>query len=325
MQKIENDIKSGNFERVYLLFGEEEYLCKFYKSRLKKAINGTDDDMNCSVFENAFERANEIIDVADTLPFFADRRLIIVENSGFFKKENPLTEYLGRVPETTVFIFVDSEVDKRSKMFKAVKQFGYPCEMKRQGINELKVFCGRMIVRAGKQILDSTCDYFVNSIGNDMNMLMNETEKLIAYAGDRKEITAKDVNAVCSMQIENKIFDMVDAIILHDKTTVMRLYGSLLALRENPFGMLALIRKNYNRLYTVSEMLADGAGNTEIAAKAKIPDWSVKKYRNQLRNYNTDKILAAIQATVDAEQAIKLGNISDQMGLEILLAKLMTI
>lgn len=325
MQKLESDIKAKTFERVYLLFGEEEYLGKFYKTRLKKVLIGDEDEMNFSLFQNAFDKANEIIDLADTLPFFAERRVILVENSGFFKKDNSMVDYIERIPDTTTIIFVESEVDKRSRMYKAVKQFGYPCEFKRQGLNELKSFVGRSIIRAGKQIKDSTCEYFINAIGNDMFILANETEKLLAYAGERTEITIEDVNTVCSMQIENKIYDMVDAIVSRDKTLAMKRYGDLLALRENPFGMLALIRKNYNRLFTIYELLENGSSNGDIAAKVKIPEWSVKKYRGQLRGFTKEKLQEAIAITVDTEQSIKLGNIGDQMGLEILLAKLMTL
>ena len=94
MQKIENDIRTKNFEKVYLLFGEEDYLCRYYKKLLKMAIIGNDDEMNFSAFDNAFDRVTEIIDLADTLPFFAERRLIIVENSSFFKKESTMPDYI---------------------------------------------------------------------------------------------------------------------------------------------------------------------------------------------------------------------------------------
>ena len=66
----------------------------------------------------------EIIGLADTMPFFAEKRLILMEDSGFFKGgagADELTEYMGGIPESTCLVFVESEVDKRSRLYKAVK------------------------------------------------------------------------------------------------------------------------------------------------------------------------------------------------------------
>ena len=81
MKTIDEDIKSGQFKRVYLLFGEEAYLKHQYKRKLKQALVASDDTMNFSSFEGKDTNPKAIIDLAETLPFFADRRLILIENS----------------------------------------------------------------------------------------------------------------------------------------------------------------------------------------------------------------------------------------------------
>ena len=115
MQRINNDIKSGNFQPVYLLCGEERYLRRQYKDKLKNALCAPDDNMNTHYYEGKNVPVGEIIDLAETLPFFAERRVILIENSGLFKSGGEqMAEYLNTQNETTVFIFVESEVDKRS-------------------------------------------------------------------------------------------------------------------------------------------------------------------------------------------------------------------
>lgn len=132
MRKINEDIKSNTYERVYLLYGTEEYLKKQYKNKLKSAICG-DDTMNYSYFEGKDCVAKEIIGIAETMPFFADRRLVIMEHTGFFKSANDeINEYIGNISESTCMVFVENEVDKRSKLFKKVKEVGYVCEMAEQ-------------------------------------------------------------------------------------------------------------------------------------------------------------------------------------------------
>ena len=84
MQTLNEDLKNGTFRLVYLLYGEEMFLKKSYKNRLREGISG-DDTMNYHYFEGKGIDVEEIISLADTMPFFGERRLIILEDSGFFK------------------------------------------------------------------------------------------------------------------------------------------------------------------------------------------------------------------------------------------------
>ena len=125
MQTLNQDIKDRTFKPFYLLYGEEAFLKKSYKNRLKEAIAG-DDTMNYHYFEGKGLDVQEIISLADTMPFFGERRLIQIEDSGFFKSAvDALVEYLPTMPDTTCILFVESEVDKRSRMFKKVKELGH--------------------------------------------------------------------------------------------------------------------------------------------------------------------------------------------------------
>ena len=120
MKTIDEDIKNKTFRRCYLLFGEEAYLKKQYREKLLHAMTKEGDTMNVSFFEGKDIRPGELVDLAETMPFFAERRVILVEDSGFFKSAcDLLAEYLQAVSETASFIFVESEVDKRSKTYKA--------------------------------------------------------------------------------------------------------------------------------------------------------------------------------------------------------------
>ena len=86
MQQLLADLRSGEFKQAYLLYGEEAYLRLQYKNKLKDALVAEGDTMNYHYFEGKGTDPNALIDLAETMPFFADRRVILVENSGFFKK-----------------------------------------------------------------------------------------------------------------------------------------------------------------------------------------------------------------------------------------------
>ena len=132
MKRIAQDIKSGQFGNVYLLYGEEAYLRRQYRDNLKKALVPEDDAMNCSVYTGKDIDAGEVADIAGTMPFFAERRVIVIENSGWFKSGNDkIAELVKTIPDTTHIIFVEGEVDKRGKLYKAVSSKGYAAQIGR--------------------------------------------------------------------------------------------------------------------------------------------------------------------------------------------------
>ena len=142
METLNQDIKSGNFKRFYLLFGEEEFLKQSYKKRLRQAVAGND-TMNYNYFEGKGLDVRELISLANTMPFFSDRRLIMVEDSGFFKAvSDELVEALPDIPDTTCIVFAESAVDKRNRLYKKVKELGSAVELKRQSASQLAVWAG---------------------------------------------------------------------------------------------------------------------------------------------------------------------------------------
>ena len=107
MKTIDEDIATGQFQKVYLLYGDEDYLKLQYKNKLLAALMTPGDTMNFSSYEGEGISVGELIDLAETLPFFAERRVILVSDSGFFKKsKDDLAEYLLHLPDTLCFLFV---------------------------------------------------------------------------------------------------------------------------------------------------------------------------------------------------------------------------
>ena len=152
MQTLNQDIKNNDFKKVYLLFGEEAFLKKSYKNRLREAIT-QGDTMNYNYYEGKGINVNEIISLSDTMPFFADRRLILMEDSGWFKGgpgADEMCAYIENIPDTTCLLFVETEVDKRSRMYKAVKKYGYIAEMVRQDSAQLGRWAAGILAKNGK-------------------------------------------------------------------------------------------------------------------------------------------------------------------------------
>ena len=160
MKNLNEDLKTGNIKQAYLLYGEEAYLKKQYRDRLTKAVLPEGDTVNYAHYEGKGINVPEIIDLAETMPFFAEKRLIVVEDSGLFKNSDAkFADYIKSMPETVCFVFVESEVDKRSKMYKAVKDTGRVVELGRQDEKTLLLWLAGNIKREGRlsSPLQNTC------------------------------------------------------------------------------------------------------------------------------------------------------------------------
>lgn len=322
MKSIDEDIKSGNFQKVYLLYGEEAYLKKQYKQKLKNALSKPDDTMNTAFFQGKDINTGAIIDLAETLPFFADRRLIMIENSSVFKSAGEeLAAYMKEIAETTCFVFTEDEVDKRSRMYKAVKNAGRIVEFARQPENILVQWILGRLKKENKKITRPVLQLFLAKTGNDMENIDKELEKLLCYTLGRDIITAEDVEAVCVTQTTGKIFEMINAIAEKKQKQALELYYDLLALKEPPMRILFLIARQFQILFQVKELTRQNHDSKFIAAKAGIPEFTVRRNQAQARSFSLEQLRKAVEDCVQAEEDVKTGNMNDRMSVELLIVK----
>lgn len=322
MKTIDNDIKMGQLKNVYLLYGTEDYLKRQYRDKLKHALVEPDDTMNFSAYEGKDINPKELIDLSETLPFFKEKRMILVENSGFFKNScDDLAEYMSQVPESTCFVFMEEEVDKRSKLFKAASRAGSTVEFETPKEDMLIRWILGRIQREGKKITQSVMQLFLSKTGSDMENIDKELEKLICYTLDKTEISAADVEAICTGQTENKIFEMIDAISAKNQKKALDLYYDLLALKEAPMRILFLIARQFQNLLLIKSMSAKGYPAVSIAKTAGMPSFAVQKNLRQAGAFKINQLKEAIEDCGQAEEDVKTGRMADQLAVELLIVK----
>jgi len=322
MQTLNQDIKNNDFKRVYLLFGEEAFLKKSYKNRLREAIT-QGDTMNYNYYEGKGMNVNEIISLSDTMPFFAEKRLILMEDSGWFKGGSGADEmsvYIENIPDTTCLLFIETEVDKRSRMYKAVKKYGHIAEMERQDSAQLARWAAGILAKNGKKITTRTMEYFLGKTGDDMENITSELDKVISYTLGRDVITEEDIDAVCITQVTNKIFDMIAAIANRQTRKAMDLYEDLLTLKEPSMRILFLIARQFNQILQVKELMGRGMDKSTISSKLKIQPFVTGKIMVQAKTFTKEQILSYVNLCVDAEESVKTGKLSDRLAVELLIA-----
>lgn len=324
MQRVNEDIKTGQLKQAYLLYGEEAYLRKQYRDRLKAALCAEGDTMNFHYFEGKEVNPAQLIDLAETLPFLAERRVIFVENSGLFKHGGEmLSEYLKAPCETAYFVFVETEVDKRSRLYKAVAAIGSCVEFGMQDEDTLKRWVLGMIKKEGKQITAQGLACLLNKTGTDMENIRMELEKLFCYCMDKDMILTEDIDAVCVTRISSHIFDMVNAIADKNQKKALTLYYDLLALKEPPMRILFLIARQCNMLLQVKELKKKGYDNKRIGEKVGLPGFIAGKYVAQAAKFKTAELRRAVERCVEAEEAVKTGRMNDVMSVEILIVSVL--
>lgn len=322
MKSIQEDIKTGNFKQSYLLLGEEAYLKQQYKEKLLNALNPDGDTMNFSRYEGKGIDVKQVIDLCETMPFFADRRIILLEDTGFFKNKcEELADYMKSLPDYLVLVFAESEVDKRSRMYKAVKSSGRVTEFAKQDEKTLMRWAAGILGKEGKKITQKDMELFLTKTGTDMGNIRMELEKLVAYTEGKDIVAAEDIEAVCVTQTTNKIFDMVRAVTEKNQKKALELYYDLLTLKEPPMRILFLLAKQFRQLLLTKKMAGEGASQNEIASRLGVPSFVVRNISACARSYTVEELERAVEDFVDAEEAVKTGRLGDVLSVELLIVK----
>lgn len=338
MGVVGNSIKEHNFRSLYLLYGEEAYLRNYYKNELKKALVAPDDTLNYSYYEGNGINPDEVAGMIQTMPFLAEHRVVIVENSGWFGgksgkddssddddkasgKTASLQTALKEITEDVIVIFVEEKIDKRNKLFKLVSLNGMVEEFATQTEDSLAKWVAGYAKSLGKSMDAKTAYYLVSEVGLDMTLLQNEMNKLTAWALEKDSITIEDVDTVCTHQVNNKIFDMIAAISNKKQKEALALYYDLLTLRESPFAILSLLVRQYTQMLQVRDCMNRNEPATMIANKMGSKDWIVKRLMDSCRHVSSAKIREYLEACAIADEDIKMGNITDLMSVELLIIR----
>ena len=314
------DIKTGSFHPVYLLYGTENYLKKYYKKQLRQALIPPGAEMNLSVFQDKTVDIPALIDQADTLPFFAEHRLILIEDSGLFKKScDPLADRIGTFPPETVLVFVETETDARGKLYKAVKKDGVLLKLDEPKEEQLKKWAGSMLAKEGRAIQISAMELLLQRCGADMERLSSEIEKLVSYTEGKDAVMKEDVAQICTATPEDRIFEMMDAIGTGSRQQALSLYRDMLALKEPPMRILALMGRHLNQLLQISMLRGEGFDRASIAQKMNLKDYFIRKLLGQAMRFEENRLRQALEDCVSLEEQVKTGRLTDRTAVELLI------
>ena len=154
-----------------------------------------------------------------------------------------------------------------------------------------------------------------------MENIERELEKLLCYTLEKDYIDISDVEAITTEQTENKIFDMIDSVALHQQKKALDLYYELIALKEPPMRILYMLTRQYRSLYFVKALMNQGYGKKEIASKAGLHPFVVGKSMVQCKRFRMGQLRQSMEEGAGLEQAVKTGTLSENLAVELFIVK----
>lgn len=324
MKFLKDDIKKGTYKSVYLLYGEEHFLIKHYEGELKSNIipEGSE-TMNLSLFQGKDAVADSIIDASETMPFFNEYRLVLAKDTGFFalgrkEESDKIASYISDVPESTIIVFIENDIDKRNSLYKAVSKMGRAVEFKTPGEKDLLDWIIKYCKKRGKTIERPTAITLLQTVLNDMATIASEMDKLTAYVGN-DVITAEDISLVCNKSVESKIFDLVGAIGNKKAHIALDVFANLLHMKESPIMVLSMIARQFRIILQCKDLSHNNMPVDKISEKLGIRSFIARDCLKQAKNFETETLLKAYEKCLKADVGIKTGRIDAKLAVELLI------
>ena len=321
MNTIRDDLNSGKLRQFYVLTGTEEYLCRLYQQRLTKALFPEEDAMNCMMFDGSKTDASKVLDVALTPPFFAERRLIILIDTGWLKSASLFADYLEQIPETTFFVFREKEVNKQNKVYRFIEEHGHIAVFEPIRESDALKYIYSCFRKSDLAISEQNAKILLEQCGNDLTALTNECDKISAYCLGRDEVTQGDILTLTSSVSQGQLFRMVDAIVAKNKKQAVSLYKALL---EDQTSASAILYNLVNSFYQFSMVLSlhlKGVEALDIGRALKMSSYVVTKYIKAGKGTSVDRLTEAVAFGEELESRVKNGRLPDRIAVELFLEK----
>ena len=320
MKQLEADLKNGIYKNIYLLHGPQSYLRKRYVKAISDHFVSEGDTLNLSFFYGNKTDMEEVSSMAATMPFLSEKRVIVLEDTGFFTHaSDDLAGLIETLPDTTILIFSEEKISRDLKQTKSAVSKGCVAVFDKLTDQDLRKWVLGRLGREHRPITRPALDLFLSRCTDDMWQISNDLEKLISYTFGSEGIRVEDVEAVCAPLAEDKIFQMIDAILDADVRKAMGFYRDLLILGRDP---LSLIREQLRLMLHLKEM-GNAANNAKEAAKMLgMKEGRVKMALSASRKRSKIYFAKGIEKCAGLEEDIKTSRIDATIGVEALIIDL---
>jgi len=325
-KEFTQQIRENRIQGVYLLEGTEENIKAAALTALRKAMlpEGLE-ELNESLLDNP--PTDQLIAAAETLPFLADKRLIVVREhpalTGRADADERLLDYMSHIPDTSVVIFVcPGKADARKKLYTAIKKHGQIVTFSPLTDSELNSWIRRTFSDLGRECDSQTASLLSFTVGGDTQLLRTEIEKIAALCGDRTQVQEEDVRALATRSIECTVFEMVDAVVAGQEGRAFALLRDMLTSGSERIGILAMLLRQFRLLQHVKIMQYEKNSPQEIKQALGIAPFAAERCIRQAAGYSGGEVRQAVEICLDTEYRIKSGGLNQEGALEAAMLQL---
>jgi DNA polymerase-3 subunit delta len=322
---IEQSLQTNQFQPLYTFVGEEAYLIQQATQFLCAAVmQGIPKDFNYTSYFAEDIEVPKLVDEVETLPVFAERRMVVVKNVDQFseKKWEELLPVLKNPVPSTVLLLTGDKLDKRKKSFKLLESSTVFVEFKKPFDNQIPTWISRISKTYGLSLTDEARDLFHRLVGSQLLEIDSEMRKLREFVGESREVGLQEVALCVSRLKEDSVFEFVRVLVKADLGQSLEQLIRLLDQGQSEVGIVHLVARHFRILLQVKQALAQGLTSTKIATAVQVPQFFIKEYIEQTKVWNLKKLQTALLICAEVDKALKSSPISSAIWLENFVLKL---
>ena len=305
-------LKERGPERLYLLWGPEDYLREQYLFQLKKiCLPEGEDDFSYKRIDGPALDANAFQQAVDAMPFMTEHTLIELRDVDINKlaDADACLKTISDIPDYCTIVFVQNaeyEPDGRLRFVKALRSEGKELKFTRQSQGMLTDWIVRRFAAAGKSIELSAAQRLIFISGDLMSRLIPEIEKIAAYASTDK-VTQEDVEAVANHIPEAVVFEMTELMAQKKVNSALSVLSELLADKNNePIMMLAVLGKQMRQLYAARLALEKNLGTKYVMEVCSMKyDYIAAKLLTAAKGFTLAQLRRAVELCAETDYRMK--------------------
>ncbi|WP_322525746.1 DNA polymerase III subunit delta [Marinococcus luteus] len=331
---MEKQIQQEDVQPFYLLQGEEGYMIQDIQQKIiGKALAEEEREFNLSTFDMRETPVEIAVEEAETLPFFGERRVIVLKNCYFLTgaKEKEKVEHkiealetYARKPNPTTVLILSApyeKLDARKKVVKEIKKQAVVLEAAAAGEETMKKWMQQFNQAHQLTMSREVMDRFIVLAGKDLLMLAEEAKKLQLYTGSG-EVTMETVDKLVPRSLEDNVFELVDAVVKGQAKTMLRIYYDLLKQGEEPIKILALLARQIRIIYHVKNLKQQGYSRKRMASSIKVHPYAVQLAEKPAAAFSHSYLQEALKLLSTTDYQMKAGKMDKQLALELCFMKL---
>ncbi len=328
-KQLDTAFSHGNFDPLYLLYGEETFLIDALQQRLIDCALGPGErDFNLDIIYGAEADARQALTTCASFPVMAPRRVVIIRD--FEKmKDNRLFKAYAEQPNPTavVALVCRSKPNLSAHPYRALKEKAVAAEIKPLSAARVPGWIVDRVKASGLEISPRACEMLADFVGTDLQTAAAEIDKLTSYIGDRKTIEEIDVIRASGQTREYNVFELQKAVGGCDYTRSMIIMERLLQQTSNVRGecirIVTILSSYFTKLWKLTICQGRRLGEKEIASRIGVSPYFIKEYIHNAKNFDQGSLEGCLTSLLAADYELKGGaQRSEHMVMQLLVGKL---